>query len=351
MHGLRRAPRQGAAARRRSPTRRATRARSDHRSARRSRRPSPSAPYREAHVPHRRHPLEPRRTRRPGGDRAVPLQPLRGPADPLDPARVPPALRRAQDLEGPRAQGREGLREDRRRVAPAAVDRRAGEGRAAPSSSAGPPAASRRPSPCATGSRSPTDAIATLLRRAAIASSTCLSTRRSRGPRPSRRAARSGRSSPRRALRRRSPRSAAYHDDPGYVAAVRATVDEGIAAMRAEGVASPHVLFSAHGLPESFQKSGDPYVGQIQGTREARGGGARRPDDALVPEPRGARRLGQALHGRHDREAGRRGRRSAPLRAARLRLATTSRRSTRSTSSTATSRRRRGSSTCAARRP
>lgn len=59
-----------------------------------------------------------------------------------------------------------------------------------------------------------------------------------------------------------------YHDDKGYVAAVRATVDEGLAAMRAEGVASPHVLFSAHGLPESFQKSGDPYVGQIQRTRE-----------------------------------------------------------------------------------
>lgn len=58
-----------------------------------------------------------------------------------------------------------------------------------------------------------------------------------------------------------------YHDHPGYVAAVRRTVDEGLAAMRAEGIASPHVLFSAHGLPESFQKSGDPYVGQIERTR------------------------------------------------------------------------------------
>ena len=59
-----------------------------------------------------------------------------------------------------------------------------------------------------------------------------------------------------------------YHDHRGYIAAVRRTVDEGLAAMRAEGVAEPHVLFSAHGLPESFQKSGDPYVGQIQRTRE-----------------------------------------------------------------------------------
>lgn len=58
-----------------------------------------------------------------------------------------------------------------------------------------------------------------------------------------------------------------YYDRPGYVAAVRRTVDEGLAAMRAEGIARPHVLFSAHGLPESFQKSGDPYVGQIQTTR------------------------------------------------------------------------------------
>lgn len=58
-----------------------------------------------------------------------------------------------------------------------------------------------------------------------------------------------------------------YHDQPGYVAAVRRTVDEGLAAMRTQGVAAPHVLFSAHGLPERFRKAGDPYVGQIERTR------------------------------------------------------------------------------------
>ncbi len=58
-----------------------------------------------------------------------------------------------------------------------------------------------------------------------------------------------------------------YHDSPGYVAAVRRTVDEGLAALRAAGADAPHVLFSAHGLPERFRKAGDPYIGQIETTR------------------------------------------------------------------------------------
>ena len=60
-----------------------------------------------------------------------------------------------------------------------------------------------------------------------------------------------------------------YHAHPGYVAAVRATVDEGLAALRAAGATAPQVLFSAHGLPQRFEKKGDPYVGQIKATREA----------------------------------------------------------------------------------
>src|SRR5262245_12838029 len=60
-----------------------------------------------------------------------------------------------------------------------------------------------------------------------------------------------------------------YHLHPGYVAAVRKTVEEGIAAVRAAGGDAPVVLFSAHGLPERFRKAGDPYVGQIEATREA----------------------------------------------------------------------------------
>jgi ferrochelatase len=59
-----------------------------------------------------------------------------------------------------------------------------------------------------------------------------------------------------------------YATAPGYVAAVRATVDEGLAALRAEGAAAPTVLFSAHGLPERFVRAGDPYVAQVRATRD-----------------------------------------------------------------------------------
>jgi ferrochelatase len=78
----------------------------------------------------------------------------------------------------------------------------------------------------------------------------------------------------RRVLARRAPqapwrevRSYAVH--PGYVAAVRRTVDEGLARLRARGGSDPHVLFSAHGLPERFRRAGDPYVGQIEATKAA----------------------------------------------------------------------------------
>jgi ferrochelatase len=60
-----------------------------------------------------------------------------------------------------------------------------------------------------------------------------------------------------------------YHLHPGYLAALRRTIDEGLAALRASGARSPHVLFSAHGLPQRFEKRGDPYVGQIKATQEA----------------------------------------------------------------------------------
>ena len=78
----------------------------------------------------------------------------------------------------------------------------------------------------------------------------------------------------RRVLGRLSPRAEwreirDYHLHPGYIAAVRRTVDEGLASLRAAGAASPVVLFSAHGLPERFRRSGDPYVGQIEATRAA----------------------------------------------------------------------------------
>jgi protoporphyrin/coproporphyrin ferrochelatase len=60
-----------------------------------------------------------------------------------------------------------------------------------------------------------------------------------------------------------------YHLHAGYLAALRRTIDEGLATLRASGARSPHVLFSAHGLPQRFEKRGDPYVGQIKATRDA----------------------------------------------------------------------------------
>ncbi len=78
----------------------------------------------------------------------------------------------------------------------------------------------------------------------------------------------------RRVLRRKARRAAflevrSYHDHPGYVAAVRRTVDEGLGRLRARGGASPHVLFSAHGLPKRFLDAGDRYVAEIEATRAA----------------------------------------------------------------------------------
>jgi len=60
-----------------------------------------------------------------------------------------------------------------------------------------------------------------------------------------------------------------YAVDPRYVAALRRTVEEGLATMAAAGAPTPYVLFSAHGLPESFQRKGDGYVKEIQATKEA----------------------------------------------------------------------------------
>lgn len=59
-----------------------------------------------------------------------------------------------------------------------------------------------------------------------------------------------------------------YHSDPGYArataAAVRHSYDEARAALPAE--TGLRVLFSAHGLPESIVKAGDPYQFQVERT-------------------------------------------------------------------------------------
>ncbi|MDE8346971.1 MAG: ferrochelatase [Acidocella sp.] len=57
-----------------------------------------------------------------------------------------------------------------------------------------------------------------------------------------------------------------YFSDPDYAAAIAALVDEGIAEAKAQlapGV-KLRLLFSAHGLPESIVKAGDPYQAEVE---------------------------------------------------------------------------------------
>jgi ferrochelatase len=62
-----------------------------------------------------------------------------------------------------------------------------------------------------------------------------------------------------------------YHSDPGFVASTAAIVRASYEKARAElDPAIPlRVLFSAHGLPESIIKAGDPYQHQVERTTSA----------------------------------------------------------------------------------
>jgi ferrochelatase len=55
-----------------------------------------------------------------------------------------------------------------------------------------------------------------------------------------------------------------YPDAPGYLEALGACVRDAIAELPAEARAEVPVLFSAHGLPESYIRRGDPYLDQIR---------------------------------------------------------------------------------------
>jgi ferrochelatase len=57
-----------------------------------------------------------------------------------------------------------------------------------------------------------------------------------------------------------------YPTLPGYVAATAASVRRGLEAM---GAPTPHVLFSAHGLPKKYVARGDPYRHEIEVTYRA----------------------------------------------------------------------------------
>lgn len=61
-----------------------------------------------------------------------------------------------------------------------------------------------------------------------------------------------------------------WHDDPGYAAAIATLVDEKIVEARtALPDAKLRVLYSAHGLPESIVKAGDPYQAQVDSSAAA----------------------------------------------------------------------------------
>lgn len=66
----------------------------------------------------------------------------------------------------------------------------------------------------------------------------------------------------------------AWFHHPGYLSAMAARIRAGVEALGGD----VHLLFSAHGLPSSYVRKGDPYQGQVQETvrsvlRELRWGG------------------------------------------------------------------------------
>ncbi len=64
-----------------------------------------------------------------------------------------------------------------------------------------------------------------------------------------------------------------YHDHPGYLDAVARTVEEARARVRPENRAATLVVFSAHGIPLSQVRKGDPYPQEVQAS--ARGAAER----------------------------------------------------------------------------
>lgn len=58
----------------------------------------------------------------------------------------------------------------------------------------------------------------------------------------------------------------AWFHHPGYLAAMAARIREGVARMGGDDI---HLLFSAHGLPSSYVRKGDPYQQQVHATMRA----------------------------------------------------------------------------------
>ncbi len=101
-----------------------------------------------------------------------------------------------------------------------------------------------------------------------------------------------------------------YHADPGYVAAtaagVRRAYDAALAAL--DGKVPLRVLFSAHGLPETIVKQGDPYQfqsGAHRGGHRARAGDPGAGLVGLLPVARHAAEMARSQHRGRDRQGGR----------------------------------------------
>ncbi|MCH8328506.1 MAG: ferrochelatase, partial [Candidatus Marinimicrobia bacterium] len=58
-----------------------------------------------------------------------------------------------------------------------------------------------------------------------------------------------------------------FHNHPAYIAAVTGTVKQAL--RKKPGGEACHILFSAHGLPESYIRKGDPYQAHIEETVRA----------------------------------------------------------------------------------
>lgn len=70
-----------------------------------------------------------------------------------------------------------------------------------------------------------------------------------------------------------------YHDEPGYIDALSASIN---AHLRAHSATTPpsHLLFSFHGVPRRYLNAGDPYHCQCQKTARLIAARLRLPDDA-----------------------------------------------------------------------
>ncbi|HXG92660.1 MAG TPA: ferrochelatase [Blastocatellia bacterium] len=57
-----------------------------------------------------------------------------------------------------------------------------------------------------------------------------------------------------------------WHDHPDYIASLAASISEELAAFPEQDATRTHIVFSAHSVPVSYIKEGDPYLEQIEQT-------------------------------------------------------------------------------------